>query len=361
MIKIYNELVEERKSAISVIICSHNSGNIIERCLLSLKFQRELDSIPWQIIFIDNASTDDTKKVVLEFCRVYSITNLYYFYEEKPGLMNARLRGVSESDSDILVFVDDDNLVSDDFIYRTLKFFNNNPCASIVGSVNLIPDEYIASTTPWFDKFKYNYAIGDPVPNCAQDVIDVTDTRKMVWGAGMAVRKIVFEELESIAFHPLLLGRVGGRMLAGDDSEICLAARLLGHRIYVDKTRVLTHAFDRTRLNFDHLLKMNRGFGAAAVWLDLYKVRAISSKTAMTTIFIVRLLLRYVRSSFYLLYLSLFNMKNLDMKTYVKYERMKGEVSHLALGNWRINYSAVKQVSKFRSSISQSLKRRDVK
>jgi hypothetical protein len=80
-------------------------------------------------------------------------------------------------------------------------------------------------------------------------------------------------------FEFKLVGRVGNRQLAGDDSEICIVMQLLGWKGYYSEKLVLAHNFDPNRVNTADLSKMYQGFGVAFPALMTYWAVANSYPT----------------------------------------------------------------------------------
>ena len=94
---------------ISFIVPVYNSSNTLERCVNSLLTQR-LEEGSYEIILINDGSTDDSEEICQEFCRRYPYTKL--LSQENVGLSATRNRGIQVSSGDYLCFVDsDDNLI----------------------------------------------------------------------------------------------------------------------------------------------------------------------------------------------------------------------------------------------------------
>src|SRR5688572_4101532 len=102
---------------ISVITCSHNPRpDYLERVLDALRKQT-LDKSRWEFLLIDNSSQDSLEaRVDLSWH-----SNARHIREGKLGLTHARLRGIREASGDLLVFVDDDNILDDDYLDEALR------------------------------------------------------------------------------------------------------------------------------------------------------------------------------------------------------------------------------------------------
>lgn len=90
---------------ISVCICTYNRAGSLARTLETLQKQRGCDDLEWELLLIDNNSTDQTRHVAERYSGTLP---LRYFFEPKQGLSNARNRALQEYRGELLVFTDDD-------------------------------------------------------------------------------------------------------------------------------------------------------------------------------------------------------------------------------------------------------------
>ena len=102
---------------ISVIICTHNPrADYLGRTLDGLRSQ-ELSAGEWELVLVDNASPEP---VAPRFDLGWH-PRARVVVEPEMGLTAARLRGISEASAPLLVFVDDDNVLSADYLKRALS------------------------------------------------------------------------------------------------------------------------------------------------------------------------------------------------------------------------------------------------
>lgn len=107
----------------SIIIPTYNKAKRLELTLLSLslagkgKIAKEIE-----VIVVDDGSTDRTKEVVSKFIGGRDI-KVRYVYQENKGRSAARNNGIKHARGQIIIFLDDDRLVCDDFIDQHLKYF----------------------------------------------------------------------------------------------------------------------------------------------------------------------------------------------------------------------------------------------
>lgn len=100
------------RGSLSVIIPNYNKEKYIKRCIESIISQSFL---PNEIIVVDDASTDGSRKVIESLAKEYSIIKPV-FLKENGGVSNARNIGLSKADSEYITYID-----SDDYYYCDIK------------------------------------------------------------------------------------------------------------------------------------------------------------------------------------------------------------------------------------------------
>jgi glycosyltransferase involved in cell wall biosynthesis len=222
------------------------------------------DAPPWEVIVVDNASTDDTAKVALACWPAGHPVPLRVEPEPKPGLTYARQRGFAAARYDLVSFIDDDNWVCPEWVVLVHQIMSEHPeVGALGGQVEAVCE---AEPPPWFEQYKGSYAVGQPAPESG----DVTDTRGCLWGAGLTIRRGAWIRLLSAGYRPLLSGRKGKALSSGEDSEICLALRLAGWRLWYDERLTMKHYLPAERLRWAYLRRLHRGFGEAGQLLEVY-------------------------------------------------------------------------------------------
>jgi len=120
--------------SISLIIATRNRCHQLVRCLQSIQsvaFER-----PWELIIVDNGSTDKTAALVREFV-ASAFLPVHYVFESKAGLGNAHNAGVAIARGKILAFTDDDCYPAADFLSRIWSAFEDRALGYIVGRIML--------------------------------------------------------------------------------------------------------------------------------------------------------------------------------------------------------------------------------
>ncbi|MBP2676697.1 MAG: glycosyl transferase family 2, partial [Deltaproteobacteria bacterium] len=105
---------------ISVVICTRNRAESLNRTLLRFSSIPIPGEISWEIVVVDNGSTDSTRSVIEEF-RESSGLDVRYVHEQEPGLSRARNRGLREAKGKMIAFTDDDIIVDANWITEILK------------------------------------------------------------------------------------------------------------------------------------------------------------------------------------------------------------------------------------------------
>jgi glycosyltransferase involved in cell wall biosynthesis len=260
-------------NGISVIICCYNSQSRIVDTLKYLVNQQDI-SFPWEIIIVDNACKDNTVAVAQEYMSQHASIDYSIISEPTPGLSHARHRGVSYSKYAYVLFCDDDNWLSENYLSNVYGDFQTLPDVYIIGGKGIARFEQICPT--WFDMYQTNFACGEIEESDADQTIVYANE---VYGAGMAVRKEFFSLLTKIGFTSILSDRTGNDLISGGDTEFCFVARMMGLQLVYDKRLTFMHFMPENRMNVAYLRKLHKGFGKSRVYTNAYSY--VQSHTQM--------------------------------------------------------------------------------
>ncbi len=114
--------MQKKKLHLSVIICTYNRAELLEKVLESLKSQT-LSKNLFEIIVIDGSS-DNTKDTVKSF---QSALPVHYFFQNDAGLAAARNHGIYASQGEILLFLDDDDIATPTLLEEHIKTHRKYP------------------------------------------------------------------------------------------------------------------------------------------------------------------------------------------------------------------------------------------
>ncbi len=191
-------------ASVSIVVCCYNSAKRLPETLRHLAAQNVVADIPWEVVLIDNASTDDTVETARRCWEPIGPIPLRVVSEPLPGTGNARFRSFSEARYDIVSFIDDDNWVTPDWISKIVEFFTSHPDAAVVGGPSIPVFE--VPPPAWFADIAVSYALGDQ-HTFSGDITDQPGT--LLWTAGMNLRTRWLVELVEKDFE--FLSCVGPR------------------------------------------------------------------------------------------------------------------------------------------------------
>jgi glycosyltransferase involved in cell wall biosynthesis len=249
---------------VSIVICCHNSSARLGETLGHLSRQVVPAALPWEVIVVDNGSTDDTAVAAERIWASNSVAPLRVVSETKLGLSFARARGMREARYDCISLVDDDNWVCPDWVRLVSEIMTAHPETGACGGISVAACE--VSPPWWFSKFARSYAVGEVAPEAG----DVTWSKGYLWGAGLTLRKSAWHLLHERGFTPRLTDRSGTNLSSGGDGELCMALRLAGWALYYDPRLHLRHFIPVARLDWTYLRRLRRALGACSVAIDAY-------------------------------------------------------------------------------------------
>ena len=250
---------------VSVIVCCYNSSSRIERTLYHLANQ--VATIDWEVILVDNASTDDTSSIARHAWRATGRTDIPFSIVNEPiaGLTYARQKGVEAARYPTLVFCDDDNWLDETYISEAHRILSEHPSIGALGGIGIPQGEI--QLPEWFDKYKFGYACYRQA-DCDGEL---TDPLATLFGAGMVVRKSALILLQRKEFEPFLSDRKGSALTAGGDTELCFALRMIGYKLWFSSRLTFRHYIPAARLTADYLYKLNKSLSYCSVFLIVYR------------------------------------------------------------------------------------------
>jgi glycosyltransferase involved in cell wall biosynthesis len=225
-------------ASISIVLCTRNRAELLTEAIASV-VKQDFRCADYEIVVVDNASTDRTAEVVAQFHHA----NIRYLREESLGLCIARNAGWHAAVGRYVVFFDDDAVAEPGWLSAIMETFERSPDRTgvIGGPVHPI---WEAHRPAW---------LADPVA-CSLTIVDWGQSEKFIsdirceWlvGANMAVPKDVLCEVGG--FHPWL-DRVGNNLLSSGDVFLQKEIMRRGYQcLYVPAMRV-SHRVPASRLN----------------------------------------------------------------------------------------------------------------
>jgi len=216
---------------VSVVMCTYNRGELLLPALLSVVAQAA-PAPPFELIVVDNNSSDGTRAIVERFVR--SDGRVRYVFEPQQGLSFARNAGIREARGSIIAFTDDDVRVDEHWVATIVRSFDEHSGADMVGGRVLPlwpePPPVWLTTAHWAP-----LALADH----GETAIVISRDRPIcLVGANLSCRRSVFG---SVGVFTTELQRVRSTIGSLEDHEFLLRVLRAG-RIAVYDPRIVVHA-----------------------------------------------------------------------------------------------------------------------
>ncbi len=222
----------------SVVIATYNRANVLRDTLASLA-QLTPDA-PWEVIVVDNNSTDNTRAVVATAAVTFP-ASLRYAFEREQGRSAALNRGFALAAGEIIVTTDDDVRVEPDWLTKIGRGLAEHPCDYIGGRVTPLWES--ARIPRWFPSTTGQLwavvALLDYGPSA------VPFGNRPPLGVNMAIRR---DALERVGGFDPRVGRKAGTLLGQEVREWCMRARAAGLVGFYVPDVVVQHLIPRDRL-----------------------------------------------------------------------------------------------------------------
>lgn len=237
---------------ISVVVPTYNRSALLERALLSL-FSQRVDNVSFEIVVVDNNSSDATRETVETLTAKAPVT-LRYIHEAQQGNAYARNTGIDEARAPIIAFLDDDVVAGDQWVDTIAAAFKRAPDISFVGGkiLPLWDTEPPSWLTPahWAPLALLDYG--------AEELPIAGATPRGLLTANLAVRKEVFADVGR--FSPALQ-RVKGGIGSLEDHEFLLRMCRGGKSGIFDPALITWAAVDPERISKAYHRRWHLGHG----------------------------------------------------------------------------------------------------
>jgi len=191
---------------INAIVCTRDRSAYLARCLKALSLQT-LSSKRYEVIIVDNGSSDGTAGMAAAFCERHA--NFRYVREDRAGLAIARNTGIAISSAEIVAFTDDDAEPEPSWLQRTLaRFVEHADDVGIVGG----------DVIPVFEAERPGWLTDDLLRPLSAGLKWSTEARFLRAGEWLVEVNAAYKKkaLRQIGGFPEHLGRVGELLLSGE-------------------------------------------------------------------------------------------------------------------------------------------------
>jgi len=231
-----------KEPSISVIICTYNRDKFIGEALNCLAKQT-LPAGNFEIIVVDNRSTDNTASIAKKFIADHPELQARYVMEPNKGLSFARNRGIQEARASIVTYIDDDAEVTPHFLESIVSFLQAN--SSVVGVGGKVIPKYSESGEPkWISKYLNGFVgrmdFGDRPKQFDSKMkyptgCNMTYTKEILQKAGGFNNELTFRSDDKYIFHQVTK---------------------ISDNVYYVPEALLYHNIDNDRLSFPNFKKL---------------------------------------------------------------------------------------------------------
>lgn len=245
----------QRPCDFTIAICTYNGAKRVPAVLDRLLQQLDTQELRWEIFVIDNNSSDATAAVVRQYQQSWpSEFPLRYFFEKRQGAAYARQLAMKKAKSELVGFLDDDNLPEQDWVAAAYKFGQSHPQVGAYGSQ--IHGKFEGSLPEDFHRIQSFFALTQ-----RGETAHVYQPRFRVLppSAGLVVRRKAW--LNNVPEQLILTGRHDEQMLTGEDLEAIAHIRRGSWEIWHNPDMKVWHHIPAHRLQRSYLLPFFRGIG----------------------------------------------------------------------------------------------------
>jgi glycosyltransferase involved in cell wall biosynthesis len=260
---------------LTVAIPTYNGAKRLPAVLDKLRVQVDIESIAWEILIVDNNSSDNTAEIVRDYQSTWpEVYPLKYTTEQQQGAAFARLKAVREARGEWVGFLDDDTLPTANWVAAAVKFGQTHPRAGACGSQ--VHGDYEVEPPSGFERIASFFAITE-----RGTVAHRYEPRMKMLppSAGLVVRKSAW--CENVPEKPFLSGRCRsssasrsrGSILNSEDLEVVMYIQNAGWEIWYNPEMELYHQIGRDRLTKDYLLYLVRSTGLARHHIRMLRLK----------------------------------------------------------------------------------------
>jgi N-acetylglucosaminyl-diphospho-decaprenol L-rhamnosyltransferase len=242
---------------LSIIVVSFNTQKYTLECLESV--YRETDHINFEVILIDNASSDNTVQLVkANFPQVKLITSIH-----NHGFAKGNNIAAKEANGEYLLLLNPDTIVQNRAIEKLLAFAQENPGAGVYGGRTIFPDGSLnrscySKSTLWslicsvfgltkifpFSSFLNPVVFGSWKYNTIRNV-------DIISGCFLLIKKEIWDKLNG--FNPLFF-------MYAEEVDLCLRAKQLGcDPLFYPEAEIIHYRGASESNRADKLIKTYRG------------------------------------------------------------------------------------------------------
>jgi glycosyltransferase involved in cell wall biosynthesis len=246
----------ESSNSITVVLCTYNRCGDLLGALESLASSQLPDSLNWEVLVVDNNSTDQTHEVVEGFCQRHP-GRFRYLFESQAGKSFALNAGIANARGSILAFMDDDAMVTPVWLRNLTAPLQHNEWAGSAGRIlpaekftppSWLPDDLVN----WGGILCAYFDLGD----------DPCELHRAPYGVNMAFRREIFEKYGGFRTD---LGPRPGSQIRNEDTEFGRRLLAAGERLRYEPSAVVYHPVPQGRITQEYFFSWWYDYGQAMI------------------------------------------------------------------------------------------------
>lgn len=232
----------------TVAICTHNHANKLLDTLQAIETLDEPDS-PWELLVIDNASTDGTADAIKAFLLSSRLGSVRVVYESKLGVANARNRAICEAHGQYVIFIDDDETPDRAWLVTMVRAIRQWKPDAIGGRIEV---DFRSDNRPkWLSDELLGFLGG---LNHGTDECRLKSIDTKIFTGNSAFKK---SSVEEIGYFDAELGRRGSRNHGGEDTDMYIRLIRGDYEVIWLPTAVIYHRIEKEKLKRRYFLELH--------------------------------------------------------------------------------------------------------
>jgi glycosyltransferase involved in cell wall biosynthesis len=266
---------------VSVVVCTYNRADLLKGCLGSLARQ-SVDKAGYEVIVVDNNSTDNTEEVIRSFIELYP--NFRYVKEPKQGLSHARNRGWKEARGEYVAYIDDDGRAAPTWVDNIIGFTSRRPDIVVFGGP--FKGFTLMKLPQWYKESYGEFTLGE----------EERPLRRNEWinGTNMVYKRSLLMELGGFNTE---IGMSGKRVSYGEETNLLFKIRERDFPVFYVPSIVVEHLIADYKLSLRWFIKSRYAKGRDSWHTFMDEGRVGPLKLVLATTYHTMLsMLKFVRS-----------------------------------------------------------------
>lgn len=266
----------------SVIIPTYNRADQLSVTLSSL-VRVDYDANLFEIIVVDNGSTDSTKEIIHKHIHENPNHHINYVFDAIPGLLTGRHRGAMESKTDILIFIDDDIKADRNWLREIVGTFERHPDVHLVGG-KCLPD-FEKSPPDWIQYFWKELPDGGRMLTdlslCEYGETEKEIPATWVWGLNFSIRK---ESLYKYGgFHPDNIPPSLQHFQGDGETGLSFKLMKAGCKVVYNPKIIVLHMVPAERMTYTYFEKRYFYQGVCNSFTEIRRIKGSNCRKIITT------------------------------------------------------------------------------